>query len=77
LTTLSRPLSAVLFPVLQESTIYFNSQPIAVVVAENLEQAEYAATLVRVVYDETKHVTNVEDEIARIRRLPITLDKLL
>lgn len=65
------------FPVLQESTIYFNSQPIAVVVAENLEQAEYAATLVRVVYDETKHVTSVEDEIARIRRLPITLDKLL
>ncbi len=53
------------FPVLQESTIYFNSQPIAVVVAENLEQAEYAATLVRVVYDETKHVTSVEDEIAR------------
>src|SRR5678816_1004882 len=36
-------------PVLQESTIYFNSQPIAVVVAENLEQAEYAATLVRVI----------------------------
>jgi len=53
------------FPALQESTIYFNSQPIAVVVAESLEQAEYAATLVRVVYDETRHVTSVEDEIAR------------
>ena len=52
-------------PVLQDSTIYFNSQPIAVVVAENLEQAEHAATLVRVVYDEGKHVTSVEDEIAR------------
>lgn len=52
-------------PVLQESTIYFNGQPIAVVVAENLEQAEYAAKLVRVVYDETTHVTSVEDEIAR------------
>ena len=52
-------------PVLQDNTIYFNSQPIAVVVAENLEQAEYAATLVRVVYDESKHVTSVEDEIAR------------
>ncbi len=53
------------FPVLQESTIYFNSQPIAVVVAENLEQAEYAATLVRVDYEESKHVTSVEDEMAR------------
>ena len=52
-------------PVLQDATIYFNSQPIAVVVAENLEQAEYAATLVRVVYDEGKHVTSVEDEMAR------------
>jgi xanthine dehydrogenase YagR molybdenum-binding subunit len=53
------------FPVLQEGTIYFNNQPIAVVVAEGLEQAEYAATLVRVVYDESKHVTSVEDEMAR------------
>ena len=53
------------FPVLQDNTIYFNSQPIAVVVAENLEQAEHAATLVRVVYDESKHVTSVEDEMAR------------
>lgn len=48
-------------PVLQENTIYFNGQPIAVVVAENLEQAEHAATLVRVVYDETKHVTSIVD----------------
>jgi len=53
------------FPVLQTSTIYFNSQPIAVVVAENLEQAEYAATLVRVDYEESQHVTSVEDEMAR------------
>jgi xanthine dehydrogenase YagR molybdenum-binding subunit len=63
------------FPVLQESTIYFNSQPIAVVVAENLEQAEYAATLVRVVYDQTKHVTSVEDEIARAFASPESLMK--
>ncbi len=35
-------------PVLQDKTIYFNGQPIAVVVAETLEQAEYAATLVKV-----------------------------
>lgn len=52
-------------PVLQDNTIYFNGQPIAVVVAETLEQAEYAATLVKVVYDERKPVTSVEAEIAR------------
>src|SRR5215510_15209547 len=50
--------------VLQEDTIYFNAQPIAVVVAESLEQAEYAATLVRVDYDERKPVTSVEAELA-------------
>jgi xanthine dehydrogenase YagR molybdenum-binding subunit len=52
-------------PVLQEDTIYFNGQPVAVVVAETLEQAEYAATLVRVAYDERKPVTSVEVEMAR------------
>src|SRR5215510_13811460 len=50
--------------VLQEDTIYFNAQPVAVVVAETLEQAEYAATLVRVVYDEQKPVTSLEAELA-------------
>lgn len=52
-------------PVLQDKTIYFNSQPIAVVVAETLEQAEYAATLVKVVYDEGKPATSLEAEMAR------------
>ena len=52
-------------PVLQDKTIYFNGQPIAVVIAENLEQAEYAATLVNVVYDESKPVTSLEAEMAR------------
>src|SRR5439155_24203259 len=52
-------------PVLQDDTIYFNGQPVAVVVAETLEQAEYAATLVRVTYDEQPPVTSVEAELAR------------
>lgn len=59
------PLFGRALPVLQDKTIYFNSQPIAVVVAETLEQAEYAATLVKVVYDESKHITSVEAEMAR------------
>ncbi len=52
-------------PVLQDDTIYFNGQPVAIVVAETLEQAEYAATLVRVVYEERKPVTSLEAEMAR------------
>ncbi|HEX2270392.1 MAG TPA: xanthine dehydrogenase family protein molybdopterin-binding subunit, partial [Pyrinomonadaceae bacterium] len=52
-------------PVLQDKTIYFNGQPIAVVVAETLEQAEYAATLVQATYDERKPVTSLEAEMSR------------
>jgi xanthine dehydrogenase YagR molybdenum-binding subunit len=37
--------------VLQDDRVRFNSQPIAVVVAETLDQAEYAASLVRVEYE--------------------------
>jgi xanthine dehydrogenase YagR molybdenum-binding subunit len=61
----SAPIVGRSLPVLQEDTIYFNGQPIAVVVAETLEQAEYVATLVRVTYDEAKPVTSVEAEMAR------------
>jgi xanthine dehydrogenase YagR molybdenum-binding subunit len=52
-------------PVLQADTIYFNAQPIAVVVAETLEQAEYAASLVRAAYEERKPATSLEAEMAR------------
>src|SRR6185369_12468652 len=58
------PLFGRSLPVLQDTTIYFNGQPIAVVVAESLEQAEYAATLVKVVYDESRPVTSLEAEMA-------------
>jgi len=36
--------------VLQDDIVRFNGQPIAVVVAETLDQAEYAASLVRIEY---------------------------
>ena len=52
-------------PVLQSDAIYFNGQPIGVVVAETLEQAEYAATLVQVTYEERPPVTSLEAEISR------------
>lgn len=52
------------FPVLQSDTIYFNSQPIAVVVADTLEQAQYAASLVQVRYEEQTPATTVEAAMA-------------
>jgi xanthine dehydrogenase YagR molybdenum-binding subunit len=61
----SAPVVGRTLPVLQDDTIYFNGQPVAVVVAETLEQAEYAATLVRVTYDERPSVTSVEGAIDR------------
>ena len=38
-------------PVMQDDTVRWNGQPVAIVVAESLEQAEHAASLVRVTYD--------------------------
>ena len=52
-------------PVLQSDTIYFDGQPIGIVVADTLEQAEYAATLVNVSYEEKPHATSLEAEISR------------
>ncbi len=45
---------------LQNDRIYFSDQPIAVVVAETLEQAEHAATLIRVTVDEEPADTDLE-----------------
>ena len=44
---------------LYDGRIMFNGQPITLVVAETAEVARYAASLVRVDYDEDKHVTDV------------------
>jgi xanthine dehydrogenase YagR molybdenum-binding subunit len=46
--------------VFQDRTIYFNGQPIAVVVAETLEQALHAADLVQVTYEETDALTTFD-----------------
>ena len=57
------------FRALQSDRIYFNAQPVALVVAETYEQARFAARLVKVSYDAEKHVTDTETvrEIARAR----------
>jgi xanthine dehydrogenase YagR molybdenum-binding subunit len=46
------------FP-MQDDVVRYAGQPVAIVVAGTLEQAQYAATLVRAGYDETPSVTTI------------------
>ncbi|HEV2559122.1 MAG TPA: xanthine dehydrogenase family protein molybdopterin-binding subunit [Microvirga sp.] len=46
--------------VFQDPTIHFNGQPVAVVVAETLEQAVHAADLVKIAYTQAKGDTSFE-----------------
>jgi xanthine dehydrogenase YagR molybdenum-binding subunit len=48
------------FGALQSERIFFNRQPVALVVAETYEQARYAARLVKVSYNAEPHVTDTE-----------------
>jgi xanthine dehydrogenase YagR molybdenum-binding subunit len=48
------------FRALQSNKIFFNAQPVALVVAETYEQARYAARLVKITYDPEKHATDTE-----------------
>ncbi|HLL75360.1 MAG TPA: xanthine dehydrogenase family protein molybdopterin-binding subunit [Pyrinomonadaceae bacterium] len=55
------------FRALQSDKIYFNMQPVALVVAETYEQARYAARLVKVSYNAEKHQTDTESVRDRAR----------
>src|SRR5215210_8243816 len=48
------------FRALQSDRIFFNAQPVALVVAETYEQARYASRLVKVSYNTEKHTTDTE-----------------
>lgn len=48
------------FRALQSDRIYFNRQPVALVVAETYEQARYAARLVKVSYASEPHITDMQ-----------------
>ncbi len=48
------------FRALQSDRIFFNRQPVALVVAETFEQARYAARLVKATYATEKHETDTE-----------------
>ena len=47
------------FP-MQDDIVHYAGQPVALVVADTLEQAQYAATLVEVSYAETRSVTTID-----------------
>ena len=50
------------FRALYDSNIVYSGQPIALVVAETFELARYAASLVRVTYDQQPHVTDLHEQ---------------
>src|SRR5262249_50718461 len=49
---------------LRDEVIYHNGQPVAVVVADTLERATYAAALVRVMYREERAITDFAAAVA-------------
>ena len=49
---------------LHDDKIKFNGQPVALVVAETLELARYAATLIRVTYEPDTHATSLEASLS-------------
>jgi xanthine dehydrogenase YagR molybdenum-binding subunit len=55
------------FRALQSARIFFNRQPVALVVAETYEQARYAARLVKVSYLSERHETDTEAVRGRAR----------
>ncbi len=56
------------FRPLHNATIKYSGQPIALVVAETFELARYAATLIRVEYDEDTHETDLETNLHKARK---------
>ena len=51
MTNLKKGMAASDLPILQDESVHWDGQPVAVVVAETLEQAEHAASLVEVEYE--------------------------
>ncbi len=51
-------------PVMQDASVHWNGQPVAVVLAATQEEADHAASLVNVAYDVEDAVTSFEDATA-------------
>jgi xanthine dehydrogenase YagR molybdenum-binding subunit len=56
------------FRPLYDDQIHFNGQPVALVVAEEFEIARFAASLVRVEYEQAAHATDFEAQRRRSKR---------
>lgn len=57
---------------LQSDRVFFNGQPIALVVAESYEQARYAARLLKAIYETEPHNTDFSTVLARAQPDPAT-----
>lgn len=55
------------FEPLANAEIKYNGQPIALVVAESFEMARYAASVLRIEYDEEPFTTNISDNLDKAR----------
>lgn len=51
--------------VFNDANIYFNGQPVAVVIADTLERAQYGASLVKITYRKEQHLTSLEANLSR------------
>ncbi len=66
----SRGSAAMDIDILQDENIYWNGQPIAIVVAETQEQAEHAATLITAEYKEGKPTLSFEANKSKAKTPP-------
>ena len=51
--------------VFYDNKVYFNGQPVAMVVADTLERARYAASLIKIEYDKEKHATDFHANVEK------------
>lgn len=58
------------FRPLYDNKIVYSGQPIALVVAETFELARYAASLIRVTYDEQSHATDLREQRKEAYKAP-------
>jgi xanthine dehydrogenase YagR molybdenum-binding subunit len=54
-------------PIMQDASIHWNGEPVAIVLAETQEQADHAATQVRVTYDAQSATTSFEKQKHKAR----------
>lgn len=53
------------FRLFYDDKIHYNFQPVALAIADTYERADYAASLVKVQYDEEPHQTKLEDNLGK------------